>query len=589
LLLQLIRGILPFFGLLLKLEFVQFLAQGESVSIHVLSDQTINQISAGEVIENPASVVKELIENSLDAKSETVTIEIKQGGFLSIRISDDGIGMGRDDLVLSLERHATSKIRKGEDLDRVMTMGFRGEALASICAISKVDILSADEKGGSRLIAEGGKILKVEMAPRNRGTTIEVCHLFYNVPARKKFQKSQAASQNAILRVVIKFALAHPQIRVRYFVQGKERLDILPGPIKERAKVALGSPFVQGAFPLHYEGNRIKLEGLLGTPMDGRANRLSQHLFVNGRAVVCPQVSRAVSEGYGTRLSTSLYPSFVLHLTLPPEWIDVNVHPQKREIRLREETVVLQELRRAVMGAFGMKEKVEKQHVVDWNLEIPLTFQEEKPEQLAPTLNFEKSPQDLPVLSLFGHYLMVYPSSLITLPNASPPYDGFLMIDLKGAEARVLFERYLLQKDPFPLQTLMVPITLEFSPIEAALVEQSIEAFKKMGMEIRLFGSERFIIDALSVEIKPESVLRLIEKCLEVFEEKLPEKEREKKLAITLSSYARSRKKGWTILEGKQLVYALLKTSSPYICPKGNKIITHISHDILESYFKKAH
>ena len=182
---------------------------------------------------------------------------------------------------------------------------------------------------------------------------------------------------------------------------------------------------------------------------------------------------------------------------------------------------------------------------------------------------------------------MVYPSNLIALPYDPPPYDGFLMVDLKGAEARVLFERYL-HRESLPMQTLMVPLELEFPPVEASIIETSIAAFKEMGIEIRLFGNGRFIIEALSTDIEPEEVTFFIQKCLEVFDQKLPEKEREKKLAITLSSCARSRKKGWTILEGKQLVKSLLKTASPFICPKGNKIITHIGHDTLQSYFQKA-
>ena len=557
------------------------------MSIRILSDQMINQIAAGEVVENPASVVKELIENSLDAQSKMITIEVKQGGFNMIRISDDGVGMGKDDLILSLERHATSKICKGEDLDHVITMGFRGEALASISAISKMDLLSSDGKRGTALFSEGGKILKVEVAPRNRGTTIEVRHLFYNVPARKKFQKSQGASQSAILKVVTKFSLANPKVRVRYVVDGKEKLDLLPGSLEERIKGALGSPFVLGAFPLKHEGNQIRMEGLLGSPMEGRANRLSQHLFVNGRSVISTQISRAIGGGYGTRLSTSLYPSFVLHLTLPPEWVDVNVHPQKREIRLREEVTVLQELNRGVMGAFGPSEKIEVPQAFDWNQEIPLTFQEERVAEEAPSFDFEQGAEDLPVLSLFDHYLMVYPSSLIVLPYSPPPYDGFLMVDLKGAEARVLFEKYL-HKEPLPLQSLVVPIEVEFSSLEASMIEASRDAFKEMGIEIRLFGNGRFIIEALSIDIKREEAAFFLQKCLEVFDQKLPEREREKKLAITLSNCARSRKKGWTILEGKQLVKILLKTTSPFICPKGNKIITHIGHDTLKSYFQKA-
>ena len=264
--------------------------------IQILSDQTINKIAAGEVIENPASVVKELVENALDAKSSAITVEIERGGFSLIRVSDDGCGMSRDDLLLSLERHATSKIRIAEDLEEVLTMGFRGEALASIAAISKTRVVSA-QKGqalGGEVVAEGGKIRSIDPAARNEGTTVEIAMLFYNVPARKKFQKSQGASLSEITRFLTRFGLSHPEIHVRCIADGKEIIHTLPGAIEERLKAFLGETFLNRAKKVEKTDNRCFLSGFLGSPLDARTNRLGQYLFVNGRCVRCPQIARAI-------------------------------------------------------------------------------------------------------------------------------------------------------------------------------------------------------------------------------------------------------------------------------------------------------
>lgn len=556
------------------------------MTIRVLSDQTINKIAAGEVIENPASVVKELAENAFDAGSKTITVEIEKGGFSLIRISDDGCGMSFDDLLLSLERHATSKIREAEDLIEVLSMGFRGEALASIAAISKLRILTAREEVGAELFSDGGKIKSAQKAARNRGTTVEVRNLFFNVPARKKFQKSQGRVQSEITKLLTKFALAHPHIRMKYFADEKMLLDVLPGKLRSRADTALGEVFLKGAVPIDFEENRCKISGYFGSPFDARSNRLGQFLFVNGRSVVCPQMNRAIYEGYGTRISSHLHPTFILHVTLPPDWIDVNVHPQKREVRLREELVIQNEIRSATLKAFQGGKKVQNFPKMEWNLDVPLKFQEEPPE-LPLTLDFEGAMEEIIVLALFDSYLIVYPSSLFQLPDEFLPYDGFLLIDLKSATARILYEKFL-QKRSLSLQSLMVPITIEVNPFEEEILKEHLGEIQNVGIDLRFFGERCFIVDALSPEIRERDVKGLLQQYIEVFDQKLSEKEREKKLAFAISSYARSQKKEWTVLEGKLLVKELLKTSSPYDCPQGKKTVIHLSHDRLAQLFQKT-
>ncbi|MCB1106542.1 MAG: DNA mismatch repair endonuclease MutL [Chlamydiia bacterium] len=555
--------------------------------IRVLSDQTINKIAAGEVIENPASVVKELIENAFDANSCTITVEIEKGGFGLIRVSDDGCGMSRDDLALSLERHATSKIQEINDLDEVVTMGFRGEALASIAAISKVKVTSAEGESplGSVVIAEGGKMKALNPAARNRGTTIEIASLFYNVPARKKFQRSEGASLAEITKLLTKFALAHPGIHLRYFADGKEMFHTLPGELKERCKALLGSSFLKGANLIDFSMEGCSVKGYIGSPMEARSNRLGQYLFVNGRSVICPQISYPIYEGYGTRLPSKLHPTFILHISLPPDWVDVNVHPQKREVRLREEGKIQNAIRKGVMDSFQGKEMVKAYPKGEWNFDVPLRFQEKKEDISSPTFEFQ---EELKVAALFDHYLLAHPSSYFSLPHSPGPYDGMFLIDLKGVYARILYER-VTTRDESPLQTLMIPLTLEFSSQERDVLERSIPEIKKMGIDLRPFGEGVFLVDALSPEIEEEEVKGLLEALLDVFDPSLTEKVKQKKLAFTLSSYARSQKKGWSLVEARQMIKELMKTSSPYDCPQGKPTVIHLGHDTIKSLFQKAH
>ena len=284
--------------------------------IRFLSELTINQIAAGEVIENPASVVKELIENAIDAGATHIKVDILAGGFQAIKVSDDGLGMSPEDAPLCLERHATSKIISSDDLFALTTMGFRGEALASIAAISKIRLLTAQEgKEAVDLEIEGGKILHTIPGARSRGTTMEVRSLFYNVPARKKFQKSPAASSAEITKVVTQLSLAHPDIGFELIQQGSShfslpvalRQDFLP-LLKQRMEGVLSAEFIPSCRDLAFSESGYAGQGWIAEPHFSRHNRSGQFLFVNRRPVFCPAINYAIRDAYGTRLSTERHP-----------------------------------------------------------------------------------------------------------------------------------------------------------------------------------------------------------------------------------------------------------------------------------------
>lgn len=351
--------------------------------IRVLDERTINQIAAGEVIENPASVVKELVENAIDAGSTDICIEIKGGGRQLIRVSDNGCGMIQDDALLCLERHATSKIRNVDDIYAIGTMGFRGEAIPSIAAISKFTLMTCykGENKGTMVSVEGGKILQSTPVVHAPGTTVEVKSLFFNVPVRKKFQRSPAYDANEILKMISQIALGYPEIKFQLMSDQK---TILTAPttnseatfqekLKQRIKDILGMDFVETSYSVSGAQEGYKLQGLIGMPAFTRHNRSGQYLFINRRAVVSPLIGYAVRAGYGTTLSTQRHPVYALHLTVPGELVDVNVHPQKREVRLRQEQI----LREMVVAAIRDALQQNPQPTVEV-VSLPASFPEEK-------------------------------------------------------------------------------------------------------------------------------------------------------------------------------------------------------------------
>src|ERR1043166_7188330 len=325
--------------------------------IRVLSDHVANQIAAGEVVERPASVAKELVENSIDAGARRVEVDVEGGGRRLLRVADDGSGMTRDDAVLAFERHATSKISSAEDLERITTLGFRGEALASIASVARVELITQteDEAEGTRVLIEGGRMRDVAPAARARGTTIGVRDLFFNVPARRKFLRSEATESFHLTNLVTHYALAHPEIAFTLTNNGREVLRAgAASNLRERAYQIFGAEFLEGL--LEVGGGRLgvaRVTGYVSAPRERRTTRDAQYLFVNGRFVRDRLVARALSEGYRTVLPHGTYPAALLFLEVPPEEVDVNVHPAKTEVRFRRASAVADAVRDAVRGALA--------------------------------------------------------------------------------------------------------------------------------------------------------------------------------------------------------------------------------------------
>lgn len=542
--------------------------------IRVLSDHTINKIAAGEVIENPASVVKELIENSLDAGAQKVCIEIKEGGRQLIRITDDGSGMNPDDALLCLERHATSKIRAVEEINDISTMGFRGEAIPSIASISKFTLLTNPKRiefsdhsvFGTMVIVDGGQIISCTPAACAQGTSIEVKNLFFNVPVRKKFLKSPSVDANEILKTVSMMSLGYPEIKFELISDGKILLpmpavsgDSFAEQMQSRIAEVIGQDYLSNVEYFKAEKNGVIVEGVVGRPMYTRHNRSGQYLFINRRCVVSSLVLYAVKDGYGTALATGRHPVFVLHLTLPGSMVDVNVHPQKREVRLRQEQLIRDLIAKAVSSAF--KSSNHFQRDFDFSPQLPeypkedSSFAIDQPSvSQEMEMNHRKSPEwvfqpkeqsiglqldreleearswmsaqsfqpvsrstdwkqevrrtdcELPknnvvpaVLATINRYILLDGSKASSLFSGETVPSGLILIDQRGAHTRILYEK-LSRKEletPLATQMLLIPHSIEVSAFEADALRKALSLLNQMGIQIKEFGPRNFVIEAI--------------------------------------------------------------------------------------------
>lgn len=576
-----------------------------SSTIRILDELTINQIAAGEVIENPASVVKEIVENSIDAGATEIHVDISCGGRQLIRISDNGCGMGKDDALLCLERHATSKIRQADDLEALLTMGFRGEALSSIAAVSKLTLMTAPRENkseGTLVIAEGGRLLKCSPIARAPGTTIEVKSLFFNVPVRKKFQHSPTHDAHEILRVISLLALAHPNIRfelisdqVAVLVAPAETTGNLMQQLRQRTNAVLGEAFLDQMVPLEVSDENCQVVGLISLPAHSRANRTGQSLFINRRAINSPLVSFAVRDGYSTALPSNRYPACVLHLQLSPSLIDVNVHPQKREVRLRQEQQLRALLRQGVSRAlnggetpapcpapFNLPDMAERRPL---NFSMPISF---SPQPIpAPDHDlFRASPPTPQVAFAIPGYLLLDPNSCRHLLNAK---EGLCLIDQRAAHHRILSERLSNSSlQAAEVQPLLLPVTIEVTPIEMARIREMLPELARLGIDIQEFGPHTINVQAIPTELEGVDIAtwlsELSQELHQDYGAQTSRSERQKRLAGAFSRKLVSRTKKMSREQANQLVAQLFACENPYRCPLGKPTVLWIEPEFLAKY-----
>jgi DNA mismatch repair protein MutL len=569
--------------------------------IRVLSEQTINQIAAGEVIENPSSVVKELVENSIDAGATDICVEITGGGRQLIRITDNGWGMNADDAVLCLERHATSKIRETDDIHQVLSMGFRGEAIPSIASISKFMIITCPQGAdvGTMVIVDGGRLVQCSPAARSPGTTIEVKQLFFNVPVRKKFQRSPAYDQNEILKMLTLIALGHPNIKFQLIGNHTTLLNTTQSDFSGRVADVLGPEFVASCTSIDVQQADFHLKGLIGLPGFTRHNRTGQYLFINQRAIQSPLISYAVRDGYGTALPTTRHPIYVLHLTLPSQLVDVNVHPQKKEVRLRHEQELKEFVIRSIEKNLTIEIENETAPVPSFTFEhIPFASEEavvtNKP---VFTYNFPKQAylSPAPIVAETPVLFEAQPVKpaikiLATIPNyiLIEKANGFGVIDQRAAHARILFEK-MSQDTPSATQMLLIPHMLQTTPVETNLLKQNLEFIEKMGIKIHESGPNVFLIEAVPQFLSEANLNDLFSDLLSGFVDgKWVEKERLKQVASSASRSALSANKRLTIMEAQSLVNQLFDCEQSAFCPKGKPTMVHLDQEDLSKLFQRV-
>lgn len=587
--------------------------------IQLLSEHTINLIAAGEVIADPSSVVKELVENALDAGSLDIHVEIFSGGRSLIRVTDDGCGMGPEDATLCFQRYATSKLRDVQDLYALHTMGFRGEALSSIASIAKCTLITATENaGGTCVEIEGGVITAAKPAVRARGTTFEIRDLFYNVPVRRTFQKSPHTDALAIYRVMLQLSLAYPQVRFCLMSDQKEMLlapavtNVSPlEALKERMQTVLGEEFEQMR-PIEKSGSLGQIRGFLSTPNRSKQTRSSQYFLFNQRAVTSNPLAMAVREGYGTALQQGRFPLFVLHLNVPQDSIDVNVHPQKKEMRLRHETKISRWLTEAVTealyGAAPAYTPIEwPQTSIEQSI-APFICAEETPIYKQDSFAFDKWPIEpkqkqveeqlffaLPTPKLPPRVLATVPGYLMLDPQGSHFADkplGMWLLDQRAAHRRVLNDQLAGTEKPLAResQMLLVPVIVPLSPLQQQLFQAASTYFTNSGWHIEPFGPSSIAINGVPHASLGLSYDTLFLSLLEGAQEKefASLKEPASRFACALARRCISMHKQLTREEAASLVEALFKCQEPYNCPLGHPTLLCVNTEQISSLFKGA-
>lgn len=547
----------------------------------------IAQIAAGQVVERPVSIVKELVENSLDADARNITIKVTEGGKEKISISDDGHGMSADDLALAIQAHTTNKIKTTQDLLAINTLGFRGEALYSITQAADLIIQSrtSSQSMGTKIVLRNGIVTAQSPVGMSAGTTILIENIFNALPARKKFLKSTNIEFQLLLESVTQLALAHPKVGFQLFHNNQLVLDILPHTnFTERVTAAFGKSIESLFLPLSLEVSDYKIYGFLGTPQAATTVSQSQFLIVNNRPVVSPKISKVIRRLFKTLLPPGIQPPFILYLELHPESIDVNIHPQKREVRFNEEELLLQVLQTLI------RQTLEKANLIFSMTDLEsLTLNDSKMDEGTAKIlrdatqiwNVKEFFEEEPVMQINNLYLIAQTT------------EGMLVIDQHAAHERILYEQFL---ETFTAQksnkvALIKFIKIALPVLESQLLEDNREVFEKLGFVFTKISSTEFsfsqipeLLHTRKLEQYILEVLRDIKDQVEVAELDL---ESHRTIAYLACRGAIKAGEVLTPQERKNIVSKLLLTTSKYTCPHGRPVLIHITPiDLAKMFYR---
>ena len=571
--------------------------------IRVLPPEVATKIAAGEVVERPASVVKELLENSLDAGATEITVEVRGGGIDYIRVVDNGSGIPSGETELAFQRHATSKLQTSGDLEAISTLGFRGEALPSIAAVSQVSLLTrtASEEAGTLIEVRGGQVVRLDSQGSTRGTTVTVRHLFRDVPARRKFLRSIASETSRIHAVVTHYALAYPEIRLTLIVDGSTSFARTgSGDLREalanvhNAEVARA--MLEIALQDTVEQDRgLVVSGLISPPSITRANRSYIALFVNRRWVQSRLLSYSLEQGYQGFLMERRFPLAVVNISLPYEELDVNVHPAKSEVRFRRENQVFSALQQAVrrtLVAFSPVPEVHPSRPAEtrftakgetatfWFSQIAQGLQKPLPQMPASASPTPGPKATLPILRVLGQVQTTY--------IAAEGPDGMYLIDQHAAHERILFEkvREEAQKQPANVQILLEPATVELNPQQEELIRSQEDLMSRFGFSLEPFGPGTYLLRGVPNALSKTNPKDALLEVLDLLAEGGGFQEWEERLAYSIACHGAIRA-GMTLPqeEMSELVRQLEGCQQPHTCPHGRPTMIHLSSTHLEREF----
>jgi DNA mismatch repair protein MutL len=617
----------------------------ERRQIHQLSPSLVNRIAAGEVIERPASVVKELVENSIDAGALHITIEVEDGGRELIRVIDDGSGIPPAELPLAFASHATSKLLSDEDLFAINTMGFRGEALASIGAVSHARILSrtSDSDAAQEIYNRGGVISDVQAAAGNVGTTIDVRNLFYNTPARRKFMKGSQTEFGYISEAVMRIALPHPKVGFKLLHNGKAVLDLAATTQEQRLLAAWPEEFHDQRLPIESRDAEIKLRGIIGLPDLARPSPKYQYIFLNGRHIRDKFVQHALRESFRGLTEPGRYPAAILMLTMPPGDVDVNVHPTKNEVRFRDSGrihgLVMAVIRGKLMesdltpAALPMRSDADDRARMDMQARLAAFFKgaPTQPSTVLPLPSGEGGGEGARADESLRFPTAASPSSaIITTSHPTPPHlsplpkgegtrqspsaplkpapaiqlhnsylvaesdDGLIIIDQHALHERIMFEELMarMTRGPLESQRLLLPITVPASSRQMALLDQIQSLLHRLGIELTSFGPETIAIQAFPSFLEKLDPAEFVRELLERGEQELLDLHEEELLHEILDMMAckAAVKAGDPLTQGE--IEALLArrdlVDRSSNCPHGRPTTLRLTLKDLEKQFKRT-
>jgi DNA mismatch repair protein MutL len=584
------------------------------MTIRLLDNATINRIAAGEVVERPASVVKELVENALDAGATQIWVEIRGGGTGLIRVTDNGMGIPHNEAALAFERHATSKIRTAEDLQKIESLGFRGEALPSIASVADIELVTSaeGEPSGTLLMLEDGNIVSQKSQARTRGTTITAKNLFRRVPARLKFLKTPATEASHAANAVSQYALAYPEVAFSFTTDGRETLRttgqgrLLDAIIDvygaaTAAKMLPVDTTTQGWQSEGAEAAGIRVSGMAGSPELGRSNRESISFFVNRRWVNSRILTYALEEAYSGLLMTGKHPIAVLNITIPPEEVDVNIHPAKSEVKFRNDSPVFRAVQKAVrqaltaqMGVPGIEEVAAPYRATPYQENTPAPLPLQLQRLLNVTDHLEKKPapeteetqprlaDTLPVLRVVGQVMNVY------IVGEGP--DGLYLIDQHAAHERIRYDTVLKQREQRKpeIQGLLEPVTLEVTPRQDAVLAASLGELAGFGFTIEAFGDRTYLARAVPAMVAGDDWAKILRELLDALANET-RSNREEKIAASIACHgAIKRGQSLSETEMKALVRQLEQTANPHSCPHGRPTVIRLSAAQLEREFGRT-